>query len=125
MARARARKKSSPRKISETFLEFAEPLWGPLGVEATDHELEQTLMIAFTVWNSIVFDVTDPGQRRIEQLRNLAGQDPGVRAIVEQLIARKQSLFANDQRLIGEYRLTRRQGELHLQAEARLPNRPR
>jgi hypothetical protein len=121
MARARAREKSSQRKISKTFLEFAEPLWIPLGAEAKDQELEQVLMIAFTVWNTVVFDALDPSPQGVKQLRNLAGEDPGIRAIIEQLIARKQSLFANDQRLIGEYRLNRRQGELRLWAEARQP----
>jgi hypothetical protein len=122
---ARAREKSSQRKISKTFLEFAEPLWIPLGAEATDQELEQVLMIAFTVWNTVVFDALDPSRQGVKQLRNLAGEDPSIRAIIEQLITRKQSLFANDQRLIGEYRLNRRQGELRLWAEARQPQPPR
>lgn len=124
MTRARTGKKSSPRKISETFLEFAEPLWVPLGAEVADHELEQALMIAFTVWNSVVFDAAEGGQSHVSQLRKLADQEPGVRMLVELLITRKQSLYAEDRRLVGDYRLHRRQGELRLRAEARLPPSP-
>ncbi|HET6883954.1 MAG TPA: hypothetical protein VFI31_27625 [Pirellulales bacterium] len=45
--------KLSRRKISETFLEFVEPLWTPLGADAAEAELEQALKIAFTVWNAM------------------------------------------------------------------------
>ena len=121
MAPERTREQTS-RKISETFLEFAEPLWAPLGPAATEEEWEQALQIAFTVWNSLVFDVAQQSQRGVEQLRELASQEPGVGLLVERLIARKQNLFADDQRLIGKYGLHRRQGELRLWAEARQPS---
>lgn len=122
MARAKTRTKFSNRKISETFLDFAEPLLAPLGAEATEHEMENALKIAFTVWNAVVFDAVDRSSCWVDQLRDLAGPDPRVRAVVEQLVARKQSLFGNDHRLIGEYRLYRHHGELRLRAEARQPN---
>jgi hypothetical protein len=124
MARARTREQFSNRKISETFLEFAAPLLDPLGAEATEHELENALKIAFTVWNAVVFDAVDHSRGWLDQVRDLVGHDPRVRALVEQLIARKQRLFGNDHRLIGKYQLVRRQGELRLRAEARQP-RPR
>jgi hypothetical protein len=122
MARAKTHAKFSNRKISETFLDFAEPLLAPLGAEATEHEMEEALKIAFTVWNAVVFDAVNRNSRWVDQLRDLAGQDPSVRAVVEQLVARKQSLFGKDHRLIGEYRLHRHHGELRLRAEARQPN---
>ena len=65
------------RKISETFLHFAEPLLRGLGPDATD----------------------------------------------DQLIFRKHNLFGNDHRLVGEFKLTRKNGELNLRAEARDPRR--
>lgn len=125
MARSQQRANTSPRKISETFLEFAEPLWAPLGPAATDEELEQVLLVAWTVWNALVFSAADPSEPCQQELRRLVGQEPGIQAVIEHLIARKQTLFADDQRLIGRYQLNRRQGELHLWAEARLPRRPR
>jgi hypothetical protein len=123
MARARIRKKLSNRKISETFLDFAAPLLDPLGDQATNHEMENALQIAFTVWNAVVFDAVGRSSRWVEQLRsNLAGQDPRVQALVEQLIARKGSLFGDDHRLIGEYQLYRHHGQPRLRAEARRPS---
>ena len=122
MARAKTREKVSNRKISETFLDFAAPLLDPLGAEATEHEMENALKIAFTVWNAVVFDAVNRSSRWGDQVRDLAGHDPRVRALVEQLVARKQSLFGNDHRLIGEYRLYRHHGEIRLRAEARQPN---
>ena len=122
MARARTREQFSNRKISETFLEFAAPLLDPLGVEATEPEMENALKIAFTVWNAVVFAAVDPRSGWLDQVRDLAAHDPCVRALVEQLITRKQRRFGNDHRLIGKYQLVRRQGELRLRAEARQPH---
>jgi hypothetical protein len=43
--------------------------------------------------------------------------------LVEHMIARKRSLFGGDQRLIGEYKIFRRDGEVRLRAEAKSPYR--
>jgi len=111
----------APRKISETFLEFVAPLLEAVGAEAVDHQLEQLLQVGFTVWNAVVFDAADTNSRFVDQLQDLTAQDPAVSALVEQLIARKRRLFADDQRLIGHYQLYRDRGELRLRAEARGP----
>ena len=66
-------------------------------------------------------DAVDQSRGWLDQVRDLAGHNPRVRALVEQLIAHKQRLFGNDHRLIGRYQLFRRQGELRLKAEARRP----
>ncbi len=126
MSRPRTREKVPTRKISATFLDFAEPLLAPLCAEASEQEMEGALQIAFTVWNSVVYDVVQRGDRWVSQVRRMAGDapDPGVLMLVEHLIARKQNLFGDDQRLIGEYQLLRRQGELRLRAEARSPYPP-
>jgi len=123
MARTKAREKLPHRKISETFLDFAAPLLDPLGAEAPEQEMENALKIAFTVWNALVFDAVDRSSRWVDRLRSyLAGQDPRVQALVEQLVARKRSLFRDDHRLIGEYQFYRHHGQLRLRAEARRPS---
>jgi len=121
MTRARTTEQVAPRKISETFLEFVAPLLEAVGAEAVDHQLEQLLQVGFTVWNAVVFDAADTNSRFVDQLQDLTAQDPAVSALVEQLIARKRRLFADDQRLIGHYQLYRDRGELRLRAEARGP----
>lgn len=121
MARRKPREKAPPRKISETFLDFAKPLLEPLGANAVEAEMEPMLQIAFTVWNAVVFDAADGSGRWVSQVRGLLNKDPRARALVEQLISRKQRLFADDHRAIGEYQLYRHDGELRLRAEARQP----
>ena len=123
MARPGTRRKFPTRKISATFLEFAEPLLAPLGAEASEQEMEGALQIAFTVWNSVVYDAVQRGDRWVSQVRRLAkdAPDPGVSMLVEQMIARKRRLFGDDQRLIGKYEFIRANGELRFRAEARSP----
>ena len=125
MSGPQARAKFPTRKISETFLDFAEPLLAPLGPQASQQEMEGALQIAFTVWNSAVYDAVQGGSRWVSQVRNSAANapDPGVLMLVEHMIARKRSRFGDDQRLIGEYEFVRRGGELRLRAEAKTPYR--
>ena len=73
MSRPRTREKVPKRKISATFLDFAEPLLAPLGAEASEQEMEGALQIAFTVWNSVVYDVVQRGDRWVSQVRRMAG----------------------------------------------------
>ena len=110
------------RKISETFLDYASPLIDALGPNVTKEQFDQALKIAFTVWNSVVFDQADGDARYAAKAQELTGGDPAMAALVEYLIRRKQSSFANDQRLIGEYSLIRKSGEWRLRVEARAPS---
>jgi len=43
-------------------------------------------------------------------------------ALIEQMITRKRDMFSDDNRLIGEYRVTQKKGEWRLWAEARDPS---
>lgn len=117
--------KSSPsfsqRKISETFLEFTAPLLGALVGGPTKDQYEQILKFGYTVWNAAVFDAIDGQSKYIAQIRELTAGDPIIAAMTEQLIGRKQTMFADDHRLIGEYTLTWKNGEWCLRAEARDP----
>ncbi len=44
------------RKISETFLHFAEPLLDAHGPRATAAQMEQSLRLAYTIWNAVVYE---------------------------------------------------------------------
>src|SRR4029450_4246010 len=102
--------------------EFVAPLLDALGAGATDDQLEHVLQIGFTVWNAVVFDAANTSHRFVDPLQDLTAQDPPVSALVEQLVARKRRLFADDQRLIGHHQLYRDRGAPRLRAEARQPN---
>lgn len=107
-------------KISETFLHFAEPLLRADRLPAQE-EAEAALMIAWTVWNAVVQDTVNGNDQLITMLRKQCAGKPPVAALTEQMIQRKKTLYGNDLRLIGEYKLTMRGDEWHLRAEARIP----
>lgn len=111
------------RKISETFLDFAHPLLEPLGPGATVEQMEQILELACTVWNAVVYEDVNGNSRYIDMARNLTRQDRENAALVHQLIARKRNVFGDDDRLVGEFKLTLNGGEIRLRAEARDPTR--
>lgn len=123
MARSKSKPtlKSPGRKISATFLQFAEPLLDAVGPNPTEAEMEQPLRIAWTVWNSVVYADVGNDDRTLKSLRASIGHDFRVEACVEALIHRKRIAFANDCVLIGEYTLFRKDGQIHLRAEARDP----
>lgn len=57
----------------------------------------------------------------LDELRRSLSNDPEGKRSLELMIARKRTLFGDDQRTIGEYELFYRDGELRLRAEARDP----
>ena len=124
MVRPQSRINIPDRKISETFLEFAEPLLVPLGPGATEQEMNQALQIAFTVWNAVVYETVNADTQCLDMLHDLTAGQPEVVAIVNLLIQRKRHEYGNDHRFVGNFQLTIREGELNLRAEARDPTVP-
>jgi hypothetical protein len=112
---------SADRPISETFLDFAAPLFRVMPNDASDKEIDTVLKIAFTVWNSVVFDDVNGDDHRATEIRQLISRSPGSGVLVNTLIARKRVLFVADRRLIGEYIVTFEQSRPTLWAEARVP----
>ena len=119
----KAKKAQFPnRKISETFLDFSAPLLESLGKDVTKYKVETVLRIAFTAWNSVVIDTVKGNTKYVDQLRNLTRDDPMTAALMEQMISRKQDMFSDDQRMIGEYKLVQKRGQWRIWAEARDPS---
>ena len=109
------------RKISETFLEFAAPLLADLPSEEPESKARDGLTIACTAWNAVIFaDVLNDNQY-VDQIRDLAQNKPEARQMIETLIARKRSLFAEDHRMIGTWEVTRTEDGINLRADARDP----
>jgi len=108
-------------KISETFLRFAEPLLVGLGPDATEYQMEETLKVAFTVWNAVVYEAANGETRFLDMLRESMAPRPELAEPIEQMIARKRNLFGDDHRVVGQFKLTRKDGEVRLWAEARDP----
>ena len=106
------------RKISETFLDFAAPMMANLPSEALEHKARDALKVCFTVWNAVIFADVLHIHRFLDDIRGLTAVHAGTALLMEQLIARKRSLFAHDERLIGNWVLTRTADGIHLHAEA-------
>lgn len=124
MARPKSRVDISDRKISETFLEFAQPLLAPLGPCATEYEMNQVLQIAFVVWNAVVYESVNDDTHCLEMLQDLTASEPEAVVLVNQLIERKRRQYGDDNRFVGHFSLTMKKGELNLRAEARDPTVP-
>jgi hypothetical protein len=110
------------RKISETFLDFAAPIVSMVDLNTTEAQLEEGFKVAWTVWNAVVMDTACGTSRYVRKLHKLTAGHPLPRGIIDQMIARKRELFGEDQRLIGNYKLTYKGDVLHVWAEARAPN---
>lgn len=122
MATPKPKLKYPDRKISDTFLQFAEPLLDAFGPNVSEAQMEQPLMIAWTVWNAVVYADAGTNKQTLADVQASMGHAPQLKGFVEALIERKRTHFGDDHRLIGEYKLFRKDGEIRLRAEARDPN---
>jgi hypothetical protein len=115
--------RSNPdRKISETLLRFAAPLLHDLPSEAPEHRAREALRVSFTAWNAVVFADVLNDHRYLDAIRRLVADKPETALLMEQLIARKRALFADDERLIGNWEVTRTEDGINLRADARDPH---
>jgi hypothetical protein len=113
---------SSLRKISDTLVDFAQPMLELAPPDATAADIEQRLRIVVLLWNAVVIDEADPSQDFLSGIRRTVGQAPfpGVPSLIELLIERKQRDFADDRRLIGHFSVrSDPDGGFTIRAEAR------
>jgi len=108
-------------KISETFLHFAEPLLHDLDSEAPEQRARVALELSFVAWNAVIFADVLNDHRHLDEVRRLMAEKPENALLMEQLIARKRALFANDERMIGTWEVTRTDDGINLRADARDP----
>ena len=110
------------RKISETLLQFAAPLLHTLRSEAPERQIRKALEVAYTAWNAVIFADVLNNHRYIDEARRLTANAAGPAMLMEQMIARKRELFADETRLIGNWKVTRTEGRINLHADARDPH---
>ncbi len=109
------------RKISETFLHFAEPLLHDLDSETPEQRAQIALNLSFAVGNAVIFADVLHDYRHLDEIRRLTAEKPETALLMEQLIARKRALFADDERMIGTWEVTRTDDGINLRADARDP----
>jgi hypothetical protein len=103
-------------KISETLVAFAEPLLAE--VPETEAEWRTVLFAAAIVWNGIVSGI--PEAEITRQLQQGLAPSVDVPGLVRGLVARKQTLFADDLRFIFDVRTQQREQRVHVMAASGL-----
>lgn len=116
-----ARGRFRDRKISETFLSFAEPLLQDLPTEGLVPHVEEVLTVAYTAWKAVVIADVLGEDRYLADVRHRLGNDPVTTALVETLVSRKRTLFGDDAGIIGSYEVRKTADGFHVQADARDP----
>ena len=109
------------RKISETFLEFAAPVLNELPAGFSKSDIELALRIVFVAWNAVVLAEVRGDKQYLDQIRSATSSNPQSAYLLEQLIDRKKTVFADDHRIIGKYEVKITSDGFNLWAEARSP----
>jgi hypothetical protein len=110
------------RKISKTFLRFAAPLLYNLPSKAPEQQAREALRLSFTAWNAVIFADVLNDDRYLNEIRRVTADKPEAAVLMDQMIVRKRTLFANDARLIGSWEVTQTEDGINLRADARDPH---
>jgi hypothetical protein len=114
------------RKISETILDFGEPLLSQLDAAMPLEVVQSTFQIVITVWNAHVMATPRWGQPRFLADLNERMRDPQMPPEMVQafrrLSQRRLEQFANDGRAVGEWSLVTEADQWRLRCDARAPN---
>ena len=114
------------RKISETILDFGDPLISQVNVDDSGEELRSVLKIVILVWNAHVLAMPRWGQAKTladlhEQLRD-PEMPPEMVETIRALSQRRLERFATDARAVGEWSVVNVAGEWRLRCDARAPS---
>lgn len=108
-------------KISQTLIEYAQPLIQDLPNGYSKNDLEQVLKLAAGIWNACVMDQWHKSTENVAAVRRqIARGHPIPAAIVDALIERKKQMFGSDPRGITNETVVVKNGEFVVRAEARL-----
>ncbi len=109
------------RKISETLIEFAQPILAIIDSQTTEERIRMGLSIAVGVWNVYVFDAANENDRFRQMLKQCVGSQWETNPLLRKLVERRTQLFRDDMRLIGDFKVRFDGSELRIWAEARDP----
>ncbi|MBP7509607.1 MAG: hypothetical protein KA807_17470 [Prolixibacteraceae bacterium] len=112
------------KKISTQFADFTGPMLEVLSDPKKPDEVEKVFKIGYMVWNAVVLSDARGDRSLLDQLQRLTSHVVETELITKNLIDRKRKYFGNDERLIGDYKISIKNGMLHIKAEARSPYSP-
>jgi hypothetical protein len=115
-------KNTKHKKISSTFLEFVSPSLEEMGMPPGERERDTLLKVCWGVWNAVVYADYVGRTDLLNKLLDPSLSSPAGVVLIKGLVERKRSRrFADDDRLIGDYKIKDVNGEPRLWAEARSP----
>lgn len=109
----------SGRKLSETVIDFAQPMLDAEGAQIDEHHMRAVLGFAIVVWNAII-----TAEQAGEPLdaATISADLPAHRwlAWIEPFVVRKRERFRDDLRLVGDWHVRRHRDRLDIQMETRV-----
>jgi hypothetical protein len=126
MVKEENKRSDADSSLSEIFLEFAEPLFetaGSLSGGTSMNTFVGALKLAAMVWNGVVLDAVHGNSLYADEIRKSVAGNKESAELVERMILRKQTRYADGLQLIGNYRLEQEAGEWRLRIEVRKPER--
>ena len=107
------------KKISETFLDFIEPVLQAMGCPEPDSkEYDNVLKLCWTVWNAVIKNDVDGDPSVLKAIHHTIPAE--YRTFIDNLVERKRKHFDQYQYYIGECEIrTKPDGSFSLYADAR------
>lgn len=104
-------------KLSEALMQFIAPYEDAAG---TNEEFEKLFTIAVIGWNAAILE-GDASTKLIEETVQQYGGDPETRAIIHTFMQQKLFFFADDNRIVADFKLTHfKDGRRHLAVAAKV-----
>ena len=99
--------------MSETLLEFAEPLMDVIDLR-DKQEYEKAVMMAICLWNCAVMQEKPGKDKKIKKMLKPFMKDADGRAVVSYMMERKREMFPDLNRLIVNYEIVDQGDDYHL-----------
>ena len=116
-----------PESVSKILMEFSRPLLDKMGpfINNDNSEkmiLENVFLVTTTVWNALVLDKSEGGNKYLTELLLRAATGPdGMNTQVDLLIERKKKLFSEHIYTISDQNVRWEKDQWILNATARMP----
>ena len=111
------------RKISETILEFGEPVIEELSEDISKEIFESAMSIIVAVWNAVTIDDQNKNTNYEKELVKALLPGPiEIQNMAGKLIQRKKEFYSLDPRTVGNFSVVDKDGngEFIFKAEARI-----
>ena len=114
------------RKISDTIVDFGDPLVRQLDADQSYETVHSTFEIVILIWNAHVMAMPRWGKPRFLADLQKRAEDPQIPVqfaqAFELLSQRRAERFASDARAVGEWSVAQQSGQWRLRCDARAPD---